>query len=63
VAAFDVEGVVIGDDRTYQRAMFLRTSAPVDELISGASASGDSFVLQLNPFIDVLAASVNGPQG
>lgn len=63
VATFDVEGVVVGDDRTYQRATFLRTSDPVDDLTAAASASGESFVLLLNPFIDGLAASVTGPQG
>lgn len=63
VAAFDVEGVVIGDDRTYQRATFLRTSAPVDGLTAASSASGESFVLLLAPIIDGIAASVTGLQG
>lgn len=61
VATFDVEGVVVGDDRTYQRATFLRTDAPVDEVAAAASAGGEAFVVLLRPFIDGLAASVNGP--
>ena len=60
VAAFDVEGAIVGDDRTYQRATFLRTSDPVDDLTSATSASGESFVLVLDPFINSIAASITG---
>lgn len=62
VATFDVEGVVVGDERTYRRATFLRTSDPVDRLAAAASAAGESFVILLRPSIDRLAASVANSQ-
>ena len=58
VASFDVEGTVVGDDRTYRRATFLHTDEPADDLVATASAAGDAFVVLLDPFIDQLAASV-----
>jgi hypothetical protein len=61
VATLDAEGVIIGDDRTYQRATFLHTDGPVDDLVAAAGATGDAFVVTLDPFIDQLAASVTAP--
>jgi hypothetical protein len=58
VATLDAEGIIIGDERTYQRATFLRTAEPVDALVARAAAGGDAFVVLLNPFIDQLAASI-----
>lgn len=57
VATLEAEGVVIGDDRTYQRATFVHTDGPVDDLVAAAAAGGDAFVVLLDPFIDTLAAS------
>jgi hypothetical protein len=61
VATLESEGVIIGDDRTYQRATFLRADGPVDDLVTAAAATGDAFVVTLDPFIDQLAASVTSP--
>ena len=58
VATLDAEGIIIGDERTYRRATFLRTTEPVDALVTRAAAGGDAFVVLLNPFIDQLAASI-----
>ena len=62
VASFDAEGVVIGDERTYRRATFLRTTGSVDDLVAAASATGDAIVVLLDAFIDQLAASVPATQ-
>lgn len=61
VTTLESEGVIIGDDRTYQRATFLRTDDGVDGLVAAASATGDAFVVLLDPFIDQLAASATSP--
>jgi hypothetical protein len=56
--AFDVEGVIIGDDRTFASARFERAAgaATVDAVIT--SADGDAFVLVLDPEIDRLDESI-----
>jgi hypothetical protein len=59
IAKFEAEGVIIGDQRTYQRATFLRRSGAVDDLVAAAAATGESFVVTLDPFIDQLAASLS----
>ena len=61
VATLESEGVIIGDDRTYRRATFLHTDGPVDDLVAAASATGDAFVVTLDPYIDHLAASLTSP--
>jgi hypothetical protein len=55
---FAVEGVIIGDDRTFASARFERSTgaAVVDAVIT--SADGDAFVLVLDPEIDRLDESI-----
>jgi hypothetical protein len=58
VAALDVEGVIVGDDRTWASARFERAAHPaaVDAIVAVAEA--DAFVLVLDPEIDRLAESI-----
>lgn len=59
VAGFDVEGVIVGDDRTFDRAWFARVDD--DELAAldaWAADADEAHVLVLEPEIDALVTSV-----
>lgn len=55
-AVFDVEGVIVGDERTWSRASFRWLEA--GEQTAGISTQGDGYTMLLRPAIDRLAASV-----
>jgi len=60
VALFDVEGVIIGDERRYDRARFVRVTddATMASLVSAAENAEDAQVLVLRSFIDKLVDTV-----
>lgn len=60
VALFDVEGVIIGDERRYDRARFVRVNddESLESLISAAGNAGDAQILVLRSFIDNLVDTV-----
>lgn len=59
-AHFDVEGVIIGDERTWTSARFdlLEGDQAQEDLLAGARAAEEAVVLHLSPALDLLAASV-----
>lgn len=60
VALFDVEGVIIGDERRFDRARFVRISdeAVLESHIAAAANAEDAQVLVLRSFIDNLVDTV-----
>jgi hypothetical protein len=60
VALFDVEGVIIGDERRYDRARFVRVNddETLASLISAAENTEDAQILVLRSFIDNLVDTV-----
>ena len=60
VALFDVEGVIIGDERRYDRARFVRMNddETLASLISAAENAEDAQILVLRSFIDNLVDTV-----
>lgn len=60
VALFDVEGVIIGDERRYDRARFVRVNdaESLESLISAAGNAEDAQILVLRSFIDNLVDTV-----
>ena len=60
VALFDVEGVIIGDERRYDRARFVRVDddETLASLISAAENAEDAQILVLRSFIDNLVDTV-----
>ena len=60
VALFDVEGVIIGDDRRYDRARFVRVNDDkvLASLISASENAEDAQILVLRSFIDNLVDTV-----
>jgi hypothetical protein len=60
VALFDVEGVIIGDERRYDRARFVRVNddETLASLISAAENAEDAQILVLRSFIDNLVDTV-----
>ena len=60
VALFDVEGVIIGDERRYDRARFVRVTddATMASLVSAAENAEDAQILVLRSFIDNLVDTV-----
>jgi len=60
VALFDVEGVIIGDERRYDRARFVRVNddESLESLISAAENAEDAQILVLRSFIDNLVDTV-----
>ncbi len=60
VALFDVEGVIIGDERRYDRARFVRVTddATMASLVSAAESAEDAQILVLRGFIDNLVDTV-----
>ena len=60
VASFAVEGVIVGDDRSFDRARFVRA---VDEevlaaLVEAAAAADEAHVLVVDPAIDRLVETI-----
>ena len=60
VALFDVEGVIIGDERRYDRARFVRVTddTTMTSLLSAAENAEDAQILVLRSFIDKLVDTV-----
>lgn len=60
VALFDVEGVIIGDERRYDRARFVRVNDEdtLAALVSAAENAEDAQILVLRSFIDNLVDTV-----
>jgi len=60
VALFDVEGVIIGDERHYDRARFVRVTddATMASLVSAAENAEDAQILILRSFIDNLVDTI-----
>jgi hypothetical protein len=60
LAAFTVEGVIVGDDRTFDRARFVRAAddAALAALVAAASASQEAQVLVVAPMVDRLIESI-----
>lgn len=60
VAELTIEGVIVGDDRTWTRARFSRApdAQAVDTLVAAARSAEDAFVLVLEPGLDHLAESI-----
>jgi len=60
VALFDVEGVIIGDERRYDRARFVRVAddATLARYVDAAAAADDAQVLVLRSRIDNLVETV-----
>ena len=60
VALFDVEGVIIGDERRYDRARFVRINddETLASLLSAAENAEDAQVLVLKSFIDNLVDTI-----
>lgn len=65
VALFDVEGVIIGDKRRYDRARFVRVNddETLSSLTSAAEHADDAQILVLQSFIDNLIATIATPTG
>ena len=60
VALFDVEGVIIGDERRYDRARFVRVhdDDTLESLTAAAANAEDAQILVLRSFIDNLVETV-----
>ena len=60
VAAFAVEGVIVGDERSFDRARFIRVAddAALDALIDTASTADEAHVLVVDPAIDNLIETI-----
>ena len=60
VASFAVEGVIVGDERSFDRARFVRAADEdvVAALVETASASNDAHVLVVDPAIDHLVETI-----
>jgi hypothetical protein len=64
VAAFTVEGVIVGDERTFDRVRFVRAAdqGAVDAIVEAASSADEAHILVLDPAIDRLVDTiVTGP--
>ncbi len=62
VASFSVEGVIIGDERTYDRARFLRVPSPkvCTEVVEWASALEEAHVMVVDVALDRLVETIAG---
>jgi hypothetical protein len=60
VASFTVDGVIVGDERSFERARFVRAAdeSVVAALVDAASASDEAHVLVLDPSIDRLVDTI-----
>lgn len=66
VAAFDVEGVIVGDERTFERVRFVRApdESALAALVEAAATSDEAHVLVVSPTIDHLVETiVTAPTG
>ena len=65
VASFTVEGVIVGDERSFDRAWFatVRDDAALDALVASLAAAEDAHVLVVDRAIDRLVESVAGASG
>jgi hypothetical protein len=63
VAGFTVEGVIVGDDRTFDRARFVRAAdeAAVTAIVAQASTAAEAHVMVVARGIDRLLDSITGP--
>lgn len=62
VVGFDVEGVIVGDERAFERARFLRLSeGALDGLVEAARDADEAHLLVLDPTIDRLVPSIVSP--
>lgn len=61
VAVFAVEGVIVGDERSFDRARFLRANddAAIAALVAAARTSDEAHVLVLHPTVDRLVQSIS----
>jgi hypothetical protein len=57
---FEVEGVIVGDERTFDRARFLRLAdgSALDALVDAASSADDAHVLVIEPAVDRLVETI-----
>lgn len=60
VAELDVEGVIVGDERTFDRVRFVRAADPavVAALVDAASGSDEAHIMVLRPSIDHLVDTI-----
>jgi len=60
VASFAVEGVIVGDQRSFDRARFFRVTddSVVEALVQAAATADDAHVLVLAPRVDCLVATL-----
>jgi len=60
VASFTVEGVIVGDERSFDRARFVRAvdDAAVAALVEAAAVADEAHVLVLEPKIDNLVETI-----
>lgn len=65
VASFDVEGVIVGDERSFDRARFVRVAddAALAALVETASTSDEAQVLLVDGSIDDLLTTLATPDG
>jgi hypothetical protein len=60
VAAFAVEGVIVGDERAFDRARFVRVAdaGALGELVGAASAADEAHLMVVDPSIDRLLDTI-----
>lgn len=69
VAAFAVEGVIVGDERTFDRARFLRApdgagiEGVVKAIVEGVAGADEAHVVVLDPMIDRLVETIVSAPG
>ena len=63
VVTFDVDGVVLGDGRSWDEARFDRVAPGALDALGRVPGVADQFVLTIDPFIEDLAASVVARRG
>ena len=63
VVRFDVDGVVLGDGRTWDEARFDRVAPGALDALSQVDGVAEQFVLVIDPLIEDLAGSVVARRG
>ena len=65
IASFSVEGVIVGDERSFDRARFVsvRDGASLDALVATAAAAEEAHVLVVDRAIDRLVTSITTAPG